>query len=267
MYSLKFARLMIALIASFMILNAACATKKYVRNQVNDRVTPVEGRATELEEGQKDLKRRAGDLETNQGAMQNQIKDVNGRVTDVDSRATAGIDQAKQKANDAQNQALAAQDDARLSNSRVDNLDTWEEQKQVVVNFSINQSRLTSKDKAALDDLAEQVKQQKGYLIEIRGFTDGAGDAYHNQLLSEARAKAVFQYLASAHDIPAHKMNIVGFGKIKPVADNHSRQGRAENRRVEVKLLTNAGIRRAPSAQPQSSNAAGSGGQVGALRP
>jgi outer membrane protein OmpA-like peptidoglycan-associated protein len=260
MYNTRLAKLFITLIACIMMASSACATKKYVRNRINDRVTPVEGRTAELEEGNKDLKRRAGDLEQNQVAMGNTIKDV-------DSRATTGINQAKQQAGQAQSQAQQAEDEARLSNTRVDNLDNYDEAKQVVVNFKVNQSVLTPDDKAALDDLAAQIKQEKGYLIEIRGFTDSTGSATRNQALSEARAKAVFQYLATQYDIPAHKMNIVGFGEIKPVAENNNRKGRAENRRVEVKLLINTGIRRSPAAQPQSQSSNQPNGQVGELRP
>ena len=254
MDSIKMTRLLIALLACFMLMGSACATKKYVRNSVNDRVTPVEGRTAELEEGSRDLKKRAGDLEAGQAALHNDIRDVDGR-------ATNGINQAKQQAADAHNQALAASDEAHLGNTRVDNLDTWEELKQVVVSFKVNQSILTPDDKATLDELAAQIKEEKGFLIEIRGFTDATGALDRNQALSEARAKAVYQYLATVHEIPAHKMNIVGFGKLKPVSENKTRQGRAENRRLEVKLLINAGIRRTPAAQPQPAN------QVGELKP
>ena len=260
MRSTSYTKLFITFIAVLMMFGSACATKKYVRNRVNERVTPLEGRTAELEEGNKDLKRRAGDLENGQALLRTDLKDVDGR-------ATAGINQAKDQAGQAQQSALQAQDEARLGNSRVDNLDTWEELKQVVVNFKVNRSILSAEDKAELDQLADQVKQEKGYLIEIRGFADATGKADRNQALSEARAKAVFQYLATEHEIPAHKMNIVGFGKVKPVADNHTRQGRAENRRVEVKLLVNSGIRRTPAAQPSQQSLAPAGaGSVNTLR-
>ncbi|MEW6733386.1 MAG: OmpA family protein [Acidobacteriota bacterium] len=257
----RLTKLFIILIACLMLVTSACATKKYVRNRLNERVTPLEGRTAELEEGSKDLKRRTGELEMTQDALRKDIRDV-------DSRAAAGIEQAKLKAAEAQNQAIAAQDEARLSNTRVDNLDTWEEADQVVINFKINQARLTPEDKDALDQLANQIKQEKGYMIEIRGFADSSGSLGRNQVLSEARAKAVFQYLATEHDIPLHKMNIVGFGEVKPVSDNKSRQGRADNRRVEVKLFTNAGIRRTPVAQPSNQSGRGkSTGSVGQLKP
>lgn len=256
----RYTKLFIALIAALMVVSSACATKKYVRNRINDRVTPIEGRTAELEEGNKELRRRAGDLEAGQTALGKEIRDV-------DSRATSGIEQAKSKAGEAHDQAMLAQDEARLSHSRVDNLDTWEELKQVVVNFKVNQARLSEEDKMELDELAAQIKQEKGYLIEIRGFTDATGGLARNQALSEARAKAVFQYLAVEHDIPAHKMNIVGFGEVKPVTDNKSRAARAENRRVEVKLYTNAGIRRSPATQPQQTRTAPAAGSAAQLRP
>jgi outer membrane protein OmpA-like peptidoglycan-associated protein len=260
MNSIKMTRLLIAVMAIFMVMGSACATKKHVRNRINERVAPLEGRTHELEESSRDLNRRAGELENGQVALGNNIRDVDGR-------ATAGINQAKQQAQDAQNQALTAHDEARMGNSRVDNLDTWEEAKQVNVAFKVNQSRLTQDDKDMLDELAAQIKQEKGYLIEIRGFTDATGSPDRNLALSEARAKAVYQYLATVHEIPAHKMNIVGFGKLKPVGENKTRTGRAENRRVEVKLLVNAGIRRTPAVQPSQQSSSAAAGQDGSLRP
>ncbi len=124
-----------------------------------------------------------------------------------------------------------------------------------MVNFRINKADLSPQDRTSLDSLAAQIKQEKGYMIEIRGFTDASGTVNRNQLLSEARAKAVFQYLAAQHDVPLHKMNIVGLGKDRPISENSTTAGRAQNRRVEVKLFANNGIRRTatPPTLPASS--------------
>src|SRR5262249_51413454 len=95
--------------------------------------------------------------------------------------------------------------------------------------------------KASLDQLATNVPNTKGYIITVEGGTDSTGDADYNYALSQRRADAVIQYLASQHSVPAYKIYLIGLGKDKPVDSNATRQGRAKNRRVDVRLMTNSG--------------------------
>ena len=81
----------------------------------------------------------------------------------------------------------------------------------------------------------------KGYIITVEGGTDSVGDPNYNYDLSQRRADSVIQYLASAHNIPAHKIYLIGLGEDKPVEDNKNSNGRAMNRRVDVRLMTNSG--------------------------
>src|SRR5256886_6314180 len=88
-----------------------------------------------------------------------------------------------------------------------------------------------------------------GFIITVEGGTDSVGSAEYNYSLSERRADSVIQYLASKHNIPAHKIYLVGLGKDKPVEDNKSREGRAKNRRVDVRLMTNTAEGSTPAQQ------------------
>ena len=115
--------------------------------------------------------------------------------------------------------------------------------------------RRARKAQEALDQLAADVTNAKGYIITVEGGTDSVGSQDYNYDLSERRADSVIQYLASKHSIPAHKVYLVGLGKDKPVESNKTREGRAKNRRVDVRLMTNTGEATAPAQQqPTAAN-------------
>jgi outer membrane protein OmpA-like peptidoglycan-associated protein len=114
------------------------------------------------------------------------------------------------------------------------------------VHFAFNKADLTAKAKTALDQLLAEVPNTKGYLLVVEGDTDSVGSAKYNYKLSERRADAVVQYLSSKN-IPAHKIYLIGLGKDKYVAENNTADGRAKNRRVDVRLMTNTQGQEAPS--------------------
>src|SRR5205823_7603897 len=106
--------------------------------------------------------------------------------------------------------------------------------------FGFNKDNLTKQAKEELDQLATSVTSTKGYIITVEGGTDSVGPADYNYDLSQRRANSVIQYLASEKQIPAHKIYLVGLGKDKPVESNKTSEGRAKNRRVDVRLMTNS---------------------------
>ena len=107
------------------------------------------------------------------------------------------------------------------------------------MHFGFDKDSLTKEAKDALDQLASSVPNTKGYIITVEGATDSTGDVEYNYALSQRRADSVIQYLASQHSVPAYKIYLIGLGKDKPVESNQTREGRAKNRRVEVRLMTN----------------------------
>jgi outer membrane protein OmpA-like peptidoglycan-associated protein len=223
--------------------STACATKKYVRKNVDARVTPLEGRTGEQQESNRNLTNRTSELENTTTSMKGQIGDMNNHLGDLDK----GVSDAKGRADS----AMTA---ANNVNTRVDNLDVWKVDDTESVLFTVGSSRLTNDGKGILDQLISKTKDTTGYLIEIQGFTDSTGGDAANRRLSEARAKAVYDYLAE-RDVPIHKMQIVGLGEAKPVAENTTRDGRKQNRRVEIRVLSNAALNRGTAAtNPQSPN-------------
>jgi outer membrane protein OmpA-like peptidoglycan-associated protein len=215
-------------IAVVCLLGGACATKKYVRNRVNERVTPIENRTGELEETSR-------------------------RNTQDIGKLGKDVDEVRQRADRAQQQADRAASSAEQANTRVtgveqtvtdlrSNLDKFTVQKTVTVNFKANKSDLLPEATASLDELASQIKDRNGFLLEIQGFASADGDADLNERLSQARSEAVKRYMAERHNVPLFRMSILGFGTSRPVADNSTKEGREQNRRVEVRLLTNNAV-------------------------
>ncbi|HEY3131751.1 MAG TPA: OmpA family protein [Acidobacteriota bacterium] len=219
---------LIVLLALTTAATVGCSSKKYVRQET----TPLINKTNELD-----------DLTA---------KNTNA-IKDVDARAQAGIQQVnakttevEQKAQSAAQQAGQAQTSADNAVHRVDsltntvaNLDNYRVVTETSVHFGFDKDNLTKKAQEALDQLANDVPNTKGYIITVEGGTDSVGNQEYNYGLSERRADSVIQYLASKHNIPAHKIYLVGLGKDKPVDDNKTRDGRAKNRRVDVRLMTN----------------------------
>lgn len=128
-------------------------------------------------------------------------------------------------------------------NERVSALDDYDVQESVSVNFRVNSAVLSPQAKQQLDDLAATARNSKAYMIEIAGHTDSTGSETKNFRLSRARADAVVQYLAVNHKIPLRRfVTPMGYGKTDFVADNSTAAGRAQNRRVEVKMILNRGM-------------------------
>jgi outer membrane protein OmpA-like peptidoglycan-associated protein len=98
---------------------------------------------------------------------------------------------------------------------------------------------LTRDAKEALDQIATNAPNVKDYIFVVQGFTDSIGGADYNYSLSRRRADAVIQYLAAQHNVPAYKIYVIGLGKNNPVDANKTRDGRAKNRRADVRLMTN----------------------------
>lgn len=145
--------------------------------------------------------------------------------------------------------AAEARAESAQANERISALDDYDAQQVVVVNFRVNSAELSPDARQKLDALAATALGTRGYVIEVAGHTDATGGDTKNFRLSQQRADAVVQYLAVRHKIPLRRfITPMGYGKTDAVADNVSAAGRAQNRRVEVKVLVNRGMNRpAPS--------------------
>lgn len=141
--------------------------------------------------------------------------------------------------------AAEARRETTVAHERISALDDYDIEETVAVNFRVNSAVLSPEAKQQLDELAAKAGTTKGYVIEVAGHTDSTGSVAKNFQLSQRRAESVVQYLAVNHKIPLRRfITPLGFGKSDAVADNTTSAGRAQNRRVEVKMLINRGITR-----------------------
>jgi outer membrane protein OmpA-like peptidoglycan-associated protein len=147
--------------------------------------------------------------------------------------------------------AAEARAEVKAVNERVSSLDDYDVQERVAVTFRVNSAVLSPEAKQKLDELAAKTTSAKAFMIEVAGHTDSTGSDAKNLRLSQARADAVVQYLAVQHKIPLRRfVTPMGYGKTEAVADNTTREGREQNRRVEVKMIINRGLSQTTTPAP-----------------
>jgi peptidoglycan-associated lipoprotein len=217
----------VGVIVTALSVAPACATKKFVRTsvgEVNDKVT---SQGKTLEE------------------TQERVRQAEGRITETDAKAMAAADAAAKADAAAAEAANRATEVGKTAESRAMSIEG--EMRKLVFEtvlsedrgqFKLGKSTLPEDATAALDTMVNQLKQdKKNVWVEIEGHTDNTGDKTLNERLGLARAEAVKRYLYEKHQIPLHKINVISYGEEKPVAPNNTRTGRAQNRRVVIKVL------------------------------
>ena len=225
----------ILLTASILTLSVAivpaCATKGFVREEVGAVNTKVDTLSGTVEQTQQ----RVGAAETRIGAVDQKAEAAGKAAADARGAAT-----------DARSAADKAQASATAVNGRVDAViaSTRRLIYEVTLsedqgNFKFGQAALPDEAKARLDEVVSKLKADpQNVFIEIEGHTDNVGAVEINERLGMERAEVVKRYLYEQHQIPLHKMNVITFGEEKPVAPNNTRDGRAMNRRVVIKVLS-----------------------------
>ena len=207
--------------------STACASKKFVRTSVGEVNEKVDSQGRAIEETQERTRRNEG------------------RISEVDQRAGA----AQQSADSASSAAAAAHSRAEAvgteANSKFDAIDKASKRLvyEVVLsedegNFKFGKTVLPSEAKTKIDEMVSHLKADpKAIYLEIEGHTDNVGDKRVNEKIGLARAEAVKKYLYEQYQIPLHKMNVISYGEDKPIAPNKTKAGRAQNRRVVIKVL------------------------------
>jgi len=192
----------------------------------------VESRATPLEERASAAEGRLSDVEQNAQKMSGQLDEL----AAISNAARGGAKAAQETAD-------AAVSGVNQTNERISALDDYTPQETTAVNFRTGSSVLNADAKEKLDAIATKALNSKAYVLEVTGYADATGSIARNRALSQRRADAVITYLVEQHKIPLRRIvTPYGFGELDPVADNKTRSGRAENRRVEVKMLVNKGL-------------------------
>ena len=207
-------RLMIVPLLAAGVALAGCAKKSFVQREVGEVNQKVDAVSAEVEK-------------TQERVHQNEVQ-----IAKVEKDSQAGIADAKSSADAAMTKAAEAEQAAKgklvytltLSNDKVQ--------------FPFAKSELSDQAKALIDDtIGPLVQKNAGVWFEIEGHTDATGDEAYNLLLGEERAMAVRDYLAKAHSIALSRLEVISYGEGEPVADNTTRDGRAQNRRVVIRVL------------------------------
>jgi OmpA-OmpF porin, OOP family len=203
------------------------------------RVAPVENQV-------KETQARLGQDEQNAQKLSGEVQELSAasdRARSAVKAAQETANNAMGAANDARSRADNAQAGVKVTNERITSLDEYQVKESTIVHFNAGSVVLTKKDKEELQKLADQVKSEKGFVIEVAGFASADGNVAFNRKLSQRRADAVIQYMAENYVIPMRRfITPMGYGESQPVADNHTRTGRTENRRVEVRILVSNGL-------------------------
>jgi peptidoglycan-associated lipoprotein len=192
------------------IAATGCATKKYVKEEtgaVNTRVDQVQG----------------------------QVEQTQTRLNEHDQKIAATDQKVGEISKTAQEALQRAQEAGKLAEGKFLYETVLTDDK---VKFGFNKSLLSPEAKSALDEFAQKIKgENKPVYVEVQGHTDNVGSAKYNEELGQARADAVRRYLNEKQAFPLHRMNVISYGKTAPIADNKTRQGRAQNRRVALVVL------------------------------
>jgi len=208
--------------------STACASKKFVRTSVGEVNDKVDSMGRSLEETQERTRKNEGRI---------------GEVDQKAQQAQSSADQANSAAGQARQEATAARSEA---NTKFDAIDKTNKRLvyEVVLsedsgNFKFGKTLLPDEAKSKLDQMVAQLKQDpKNVFIEIEGHTDNVGDKIVNEKIGLERATAVQRYLYEQYQIPLHKMSVISYGEEKPIAPNKTKDGRAQNRRVVIKVLS-----------------------------
>jgi len=231
--------------AGLMLFSTGCATKRHVRAAiapVETRVGGVEKRATQAEADVDALEKQLSQTTEIASGAEREAKLAKTMATTADGKAVA----AGQRADGAN--ALAEKSMTRIGEVETqfgksidglyENLDNYQMSRSENITFAFNKADLSKEMKEKLDGFAGTVKDQKKFVIEVQGFADTVGNPNYNQDLSQRRAMTVARYLSAEHEVPLRRIQMLGVGSVKPVADNKTREGRMQNRRVEVKVYT-----------------------------
>jgi peptidoglycan-associated lipoprotein len=224
-----------SLLALTVAVAPACATKKFVRTEVggvNQKVDTLTGTVEETQERTRQNTERIGVVDQKAEAAG---KAAAGAQSSADAAGKAAA-AASERANQVGSQLGGRIDEVVASSRRLVYEVTLSEDQG---NFKFGGTDLPDSAKARLDEIVSQAKADpKGIYIEIEGHTDNVGNPAFNEKLGMERAEVVKRYLYEQHQVPLHKINVISYGESKPVAPNNTRDGRAQNRRVVVRILS-----------------------------
>jgi len=233
----------VSMLAVTLALAPACASKKFVRTEVggvNQKVDTLSGTVEETQERTRRNEERIGAVDQKADAAGASAATANKAAAEANAAAAGALARANAVGTEADTKVKTVDTkvDATAAEFRrlVYSVTLSEDQG----NFKFGKTELPDEAKARLDQVVGQIKTDttKNIFIEIEGHTDNVGSNVLNKELGLERAEQVKRYLYEQHQIPLHKINVISYGEEKPVSPNNTKAGRAQNRRVVVKVLS-----------------------------
>ena len=240
----RFSVVGLVVLAGIMVLSG-CASRKYVRLQTQALEPAIKEATNAAKENAERID--AVDRRAQQGITAAGAADTKATAAQAAAAAAANAAQAADRKADTANQGVQTANnrigalETRVGN--INTLDNYTQSETQTVNFDLDKSNLSNQAKSTLDKIASDATAARtGYMLELQGYTDSTGSEQYNVGLSQRRAESVQRYLVSKN-VPLYRISIVGLGEDNPVADNKTTQGRAQNRRVEARVLKAAAPR------------------------
>ncbi len=227
-------------VTALMVLGPACATKKFVRQNID----PVNQKVTDLDKRAADNARAIEQLDESTkrdfSRVDEKVQAADTKATEAGRKADEGIakaNQASEKAENARTLAENSMNRAGRLEKAFENLENYQVASTKTIYFGFNKANLDDEAKKELDDLARSLGSQKRFVVEVQGYTDVAGPADYNYELSAKRANGVVRYLTLQHKIPAYRVHTIGLGKDAPIEAATKKEARKLSRRVEVRVF------------------------------
>jgi len=226
--------------SAVMLVSGACSTKRYVREQVNARANELSVRMDEKDQ----------QLEASIQSNSSQITELSGVTREHTGRLNTldtGLKATDEKASTAIATGSAAQATANEAVTQISELDAkfgrrnhLEQAEEATVLFELGSARLDASNDSRLNDIAMKLKSNPDAVLVLEGRTDSTGDPAYNIQLGEKRIASIERFLVVGHSVPVHQIYKMSYGEDNPVSENKTREGRAMNRAVVLRLMAPA---------------------------
>jgi outer membrane protein OmpA-like peptidoglycan-associated protein len=215
----------------------SCATKKYVQQQVGASKTELSTRIDEEASRRENLGNQLQELSVlnkqNTEAIGRVDSKLDGAVKTLDPK----IEDARRTGSEARETANTALNSSKENAAAFVNRNNYQSIESHDVTFKFNSAALDDQARVELDRVAEMVANDKNFLLEVQGYADSSGDSNYNVQISNRRVESVVRYLVGSRKVELHRISSLGLGDADPIDDNNTREGRARNRRVTVRVL------------------------------
>jgi outer membrane protein OmpA-like peptidoglycan-associated protein len=248
----------VVLIAALAGLSSGClASRKFVRNEVKTTsdalsadIDKTNSEVKETKDSVDQVNTRVAGVDQRVTGVDQKVAGVDGKVADLDNRTTQGLNTLKNDVNTVSSKADEAANSVSSLDKQFQNRNNFQVAVQKSVTFKFDSADLAKADKSPLDEVASALQANPHAIIVLEGHTDNTGNAEYNVKLGERRVDAVRRYLAVEKNVPVYKIEEISFGADRPIAPNNTKDGREQNRAVNIMVLVPSMVESTASVTP-----------------